>query len=42
MVAGWDGTTVENPGYPHDETWQLRWESLMAFYSVDLQPECIN
>jgi hypothetical protein len=28
MCAGWDGCTVENPGFPKDGTWQVRWEGL--------------
>ncbi len=26
MVAGWDGCTVEHPGFPHDGTWRVRAE----------------
>lgn len=28
MCAGWDGCTVENPGFPKDGTWEVRWEGL--------------
>jgi hypothetical protein len=28
MCAGWDGCTVANPGFPHDGTWDVRWEGL--------------
>ena len=28
MCAGWDGCTVENPGFPKDGTWDVRWEGL--------------
>lgn len=28
MCAGWDGCTVTNPGFPHDGTWDVRWEGL--------------
>ncbi len=28
MCAGWDGNTVENPGFPKDGTWNLQWEGL--------------
>lgn len=29
MCAGWDGCTVpNNPGFPHDGTWNVRWEGL--------------
>ena len=30
MCAGWDGCTVENPGFPKDGTWDVRWEGLSA------------
>ncbi len=29
MCAGWDGCPVSNPGFPHDGTWDVRWEGLM-------------
>ena len=29
MCAGWDGCNVKNPGFPHDGTWNVRWEGLM-------------
>ncbi len=28
MCAGWDGCTVQNPGFPKDGTWNVRWEGL--------------
>lgn len=28
MCAGWDGCTVENPGFPKDGTWEVRWEGI--------------
>ena len=28
MCAGWDGCPVENPGFPKDGTWDVRWENL--------------
>ncbi|HTN19980.1 MAG TPA: hypothetical protein VL125_05875 [Pelobium sp.] len=28
MCAGWDGNTVNNPGFPKDGTWNVRWEGL--------------
>lgn len=28
MCAGWDGCTVDNPGFPKDGTWDVRWEGL--------------
>ena len=28
MCAGWDGCTVENPGFPKDGTWNVKWEDL--------------
>ena len=29
MCAGWDGCpTLHNPGFPHDGTWDVRWENL--------------
>jgi hypothetical protein len=28
MCAGWDGCTVENPGFPKDGSWNVRWENL--------------
>ena len=28
MCAGWDGCEVENPGFPKDGTWNVRWEGL--------------
>lgn len=29
MCAGWDGCTVENPGFPKDGTWDVRWEGIL-------------
>lgn len=26
MCAGWDGNTIENPGFPKDGTWKVKWE----------------
>ena len=28
MTAGWDGCEVENPGFPKDGTWNVRWEGI--------------
>lgn len=28
MCAGWDGCKVDNPGFPKDGTWDVRWEGL--------------
>ncbi len=28
MCAGWDGCETENPGFPKDGTWNVRWEGL--------------
>ncbi len=28
MCAGWDGCREENPGFPKDGTWEVRWEGL--------------
>lgn len=28
MCAGWDGCTTENPGFPKDGKWNVRWEGL--------------
>ncbi|HWA36068.1 MAG TPA: hypothetical protein VG737_18130 [Cyclobacteriaceae bacterium] len=28
MAAGWDGSNVENPGFPKDGKWKVRWEGL--------------
>ncbi len=28
MCAGWDGCEVENPGFPKDGSWDVRWEGL--------------
>lgn len=28
MTAGWDGCGIENPGFPKDGTWNVRWEGI--------------
>lgn len=28
MCAGFDGNTIENPGFPKDGTWNVKWEGL--------------
>lgn len=28
MCAGWDGTTENNPGFPKDGSWNVKWEGL--------------
>lgn len=28
MCAGWEGCEIENPGFPKDGTWNVRWENL--------------
>lgn len=28
MTAGWDGCDVENPGFPKDGTWNVKWEGI--------------
>lgn len=28
MTAGWDGCEVENPGFPKDGTWNVKWEGI--------------
>ncbi|MDE6648571.1 MAG: hypothetical protein K2K45_01435 [Muribaculaceae bacterium] len=28
MTAGWDGCEIENPGFPKDGTWDVRWEGI--------------
>lgn len=28
MCAGWDGCDIENPGFPKDGSWNVRWEGL--------------
>lgn len=30
MAAGWDGNTKNNPGFPKDGKWNVRWEGLKA------------
>jgi hypothetical protein len=29
MCAGWEGCTVENPGFPKDGKWNVKWEGLV-------------
>jgi hypothetical protein len=29
MCAGWDGTLRNNPGFPDDGQWDVRWEGLL-------------
>lgn len=28
MCAGWEGCTIENPGFPKDGKWKVKWEGL--------------
>lgn len=28
MTAGWDGCEIENPGFPKDGTWNVKWEGI--------------
>lgn len=28
MTAGWDGCEIDNPGFPKDGTWDVRWEGI--------------
>ncbi len=28
MTAGWDGCEIDNPGFPKDGTWNVRWEGI--------------
>lgn len=28
MCAGWDGCEAENPGFPKDGSWEVRWENM--------------
>jgi len=28
MCAGWDGCETENPGFPKDGTWKVKWEGI--------------
>jgi protein-glucosylgalactosylhydroxylysine glucosidase len=28
MAAGWDGNTIENPGFPKNGQWNVKWEGL--------------
>lgn len=32
MCAGWDGNTVENPGFPKDGTWQVKSEGFKKMF----------
>jgi len=29
MCAGWEGCTIENPGFPKDGKWNVKWEGLV-------------
>nr|WP_321452648.1 hypothetical protein [uncultured Carboxylicivirga sp.] len=28
MTAGWDGNTIDTPGFPKDGTWNVKWEDI--------------
>lgn len=32
MCAGWDGCKTDNPGFPKDGTWKVRWEGLQKMF----------
>ncbi len=32
MCAGWDGCTVENPGFPKDGKWDVKWEGISPVF----------
>ncbi|MBD0724247.1 hypothetical protein B6A10_03550 [Flavobacterium sp. L1I52] len=32
MCAGWDGTTENNPGFPKDGKWNVKWEGLEKMF----------
>ena len=32
MCAGWDGCTTENPGFPKDGKWNVRWEKISPVF----------
>ena len=32
MCAGWDGTTENNPGFPKNGQWNVRWEGLEKMF----------
>jgi len=32
MCAGWDGCTVENPGFPKDGNWDVKWENITPVF----------
>ncbi len=32
MCAGWEGCTVENPGFPKNGKWNVRWENLSPVF----------
>lgn len=32
MCAGFDGNTIENPGFPKDGTWNVKWEGLKKMF----------
>ena len=29
MCAGWDGNTIQTPGFPKDGNWNVKWEGLV-------------
>jgi len=31
MTAGWDGNKTENPGFPKDSKWVVKWEDINSF-----------
>ena len=32
MCAGWDGNKIENPGFPKDGKWKVKWEGLKKMF----------
>jgi hypothetical protein len=34
MCAGWEGCTVENPGFPKDGKWNVKWEGLIKDFGL--------
>ena len=32
MCAGYEGNTIENPGFPKDGTWNVKWEGLKPMF----------
>jgi hypothetical protein len=32
MCAGWDGCAVENPGFPKDGKWNVKWENISPVF----------